>query len=1200
LELISALDLGTVPWSEVPVSLKQALELPVGDHGIDSLALNLSIAVQAKDYTNGHSVPLERLTTFYFLAKSMSELYSPQLIVATNASTKLPQLWKQKAGAEHRRYSAEEMEAWRLLARDWAAQQPGTEVASAPTSTSPRWPHQEACLRACRKFLASGPQQRDFFVQIATGGGKSLIMIDLLAQLDEGGRACVIVPKLDLMEQVAHLLESMALPGISRVGTGCNSYMDARIFVCVRNSAWRLTHLDFDLLVLDEAHHYEPSYLELEEAQNVWDEIEDEDHRTASAARPRPQASTVLNLSARKRLFFSATLRWSRPDFDFDLRTAVRAGVISDYTILVPFMTAGDPKPSLVQLIQDLPTARRILAFCNTVQEAKQFAKLLNAEGVQAGHYNGCTASLQRTRILEDFKKGPSRGGLRVLATVDVLSEGVDLPMADTCLFVEPRKGLRLRQCVGRVLRQHQQKVDALVVSPPIIQEADGGLQVDGELVRLLAELAGADPELRKSLAENSFGRVCLVDQRMNRSGDSPAVALEEAATLLCTKVYPRALSSCLTADDRWQLGLAQLTQYQQEHGHCKVPWKHRTGSEFALGIWVGYQRSARKANKLTAQQVKQLDTLEFVWEIVKAASWEEMFELLKAYKQEHGHPRVPRSYVADGGFKLGNWVDNQRESRKGQGGRQMDAEQIEQLDSLGFVWNLRAASWEKNVELLKAYKQEHGHTRVPRSYVADGGFKLGHWVHQQRSDRKGQGCFKIDADQIEQLDSLGFQWAVNKAAAWEETFELLKAYKQEHGHPRVPRSYVADGGFKLGNWVNQQRSARKGQGCFKIDADQIEQLDSLGFQWAVNKAAPWEEKFELLKAYKQKHGHTRVPQSYVADNGVKLGNWVNTQRSARKGQGGFKIDAEQIEQLDSLGFVWEIVKAASWDEMFELLEAYKQERGHTRVPQSYVADNGVKLGRWVDNQRESRKGQGGRQMDAEQIEQLDSLGFVWNLRAASWEKNVELLKAYKQEHGHTRVPRSYVADGGFKLGHWVHQQRSARKGQGCFKIDADQIEQLDSLGFQWAVNKAAAWEEKFELLKAYKQKHGHTRVPQSYVADDGVKLGHWVNTQRSARKDQGGFKIDADQIEQLDSLGFVWEIVKAASWEEMFELLKAYKQERGHTRVPQSYVADNGVKLGNWVHTQRSARKGQGGFKIDAEQIEQLDSLGFQWAVYK
>lgn len=48
-----------------------------------------------------------------------------------------------------------------------------------------------------------------------------------------------------------------------------------------------------------------------------------------------------------------------------------------------------------------------------------------------------------------------------MLVTVDVLSEGVDLPVADTCLFVAPRRGIRLRQCVGRVLRKHPEKIDA-------------------------------------------------------------------------------------------------------------------------------------------------------------------------------------------------------------------------------------------------------------------------------------------------------------------------------------------------------------------------------------------------------------------------------------------------------------------------------------------------------------------------------------------------------------------------------------------------------------------------------------------------------------------------------------------------------------------------------------------------------------------
>ncbi|CAE8659814.1 unnamed protein product, partial [Polarella glacialis] len=762
LELISALDLGTVPWSEVPISLKQALRLPAGDKGIDSLALNLSVAVQAKDYTNGYSVPLERLTNFDFLTtKTLLGQYSPRRIVATNTSTRLPPLWEEWAGAEHRRYSAEELEAWRLRARDWAEQQPGTEVDSTPNSTSPRWPHQEACLRACRKFLASGPQQRDFFVQIATGAGKSLIMADLLAGLDEGGRACVIVPKLDLMEQVAHLLESMALPGISRVGTGCTPDMDARIFVCVRNSAWRLANLNFSMLLLDEAHHYEPLSADMEDFRSnrghLSEKSDDADYNGMQTT-VGPQASTVLSLRTQKRLFFSATLRWSRPDFDFGLLDAVRERVITDYSILVPFMTAGDPKPSLVQLIQDLPTARRILAFCNTVREAKQFAQLLNAEGVSAGHYNGCTAGRQRARILEDFEKGPSRGGLRVLVTVDVLSEGVDLPMADTCLFVEPRKGLRLRQCVGRVLRQHRQKVDALVISPPIIQELNGNLEADSELVRLLSELAGADDELRKCLVENSFGRVSIVDQRSNQSNDSLDFALEEAATLLSTKVYPRALSSYLTADARWRLGLAQLIQDKEGRGHCRVPHKHQTSSGFALGKWVCAQRSARKANKLTAQLVEQLNSLGFVWD-AGPPSWEQSFQRLKAYKQEHGHAAVPSKYVADDGCKLGLWVHNQRQARKGHRSSRLDPEQIEQLDSLGFVWDVRTPSWERNFQRLEAYKQEHGHAAVPKRYVAGDGCKLGIWVDNQRQARKGQRSSRLDPEQLGQLDSLGFVW---------------------------------------------------------------------------------------------------------------------------------------------------------------------------------------------------------------------------------------------------------------------------------------------------------------------------------------------------------------------------------------------------------------------------------------------------------
>ena len=71
--------------------------------------------------------------------------------------------------------------------------------------------------------------------------------------------------------------------------------------------------------------------------------------------------------------------------------------------------------------------------------------------------------------------------------------------MADTCLFVAPRQGIRLHQCVGRVLRQHAQKVDALIVAPPIVRDDENNLEEDVQLVRLMGELAKADALLEAS-----------------------------------------------------------------------------------------------------------------------------------------------------------------------------------------------------------------------------------------------------------------------------------------------------------------------------------------------------------------------------------------------------------------------------------------------------------------------------------------------------------------------------------------------------------------------------------------------------------------------------------------------------------------------------------------------------------------------------
>ena len=66
------------------------------------------------------------------------------------------------------------------------------------------------------------------------------------------------------------------------------------------------------------------------------------------------------------------------------------------------------------------------------------------------------------------------------------------------------------------------------------------------------------------------------------------------------------------------------------------------------------------------------------------------------------------------------------------------------------------------------------------------------------------------------------------------------------------------------------------------------------------------------------------------------------------------------------------------FDEMYAKLVAYKEEKGHCRVPQNYKDDR--KLAAWVKNIRRNQKP--GKIVDEKQIELLNAIGFQWESKA--------------------------------------------------------------------------------------------------------------------------------------------------------------------------------------------------------------------------
>ncbi|CAK0802363.1 unnamed protein product [Prorocentrum cordatum] len=173
--------------------------------------------------------------------------------------------------------------------------------------------------------------------------------------------------------------------------------------------------------------------------------------------------------------FFSAT-HPAYPDHSYGMGQAIDDGVLCDYDLVVPVV--GDGESTLAALagllLAKVGHFRRVLAYCNSIDEALLFKHEVAKVGLVAWHINGETPRAERQRVLKAFSR-PLQGPAHVLVTVQVLGEGINIGSADTCLFVQPRRSyVSIVQAVGRVLRLHPSKPLAHIILPAVTPRYSG------------------------------------------------------------------------------------------------------------------------------------------------------------------------------------------------------------------------------------------------------------------------------------------------------------------------------------------------------------------------------------------------------------------------------------------------------------------------------------------------------------------------------------------------------------------------------------------------------------------------------------------------------------------------------------------------------------------------------------------------------
>jgi len=408
-------------------------------------------------------------------------------------------------------------------------------------------------------------------------------------------------------------------------------------------------------------------------------------------------------------------------------------------------------------------------------------------------------------------------------------------------------------------------------------------------------------------------------------------------------------------------------------------------------------------------------EMLRYLKDRLAPASWEEMYNLAKAYyKENHDLEIVATFRTKDGitfdsnGRNLGVWVKTQRDFEQ-QGILLKERYDLLKLIGMRFENNKFDIIWQEMYNLAKAYYDEYHDLEVPTRFKTKDGIKsdpngkaLGNWVRMQRTAYK-DGSMPEDRKKL--LDQIGMRFKETKAdLQWKQMYKLAKAYYKKNKNLDIPTRFKTKNGVSsnpegeaLGQWIKTQRESEIDG---KLSPERKKLLEQIKMRFEIRDYdEEWQEMYNLAKAYYDSNKNLNVSQEFKTKNGKEfdkdgknLGTWIVTQR--RNYQAG-KLSEDRKTLLDTIGMRFKAVDFdENWKEMFKLAKAYYDYHKNSEIPVRFSTKNGYehdesgkKLGKWIVNQRTDKKNN---KLSEERTKLLESIDIRFEPK-----RNVSKVKRY-------------------------------------------------------------------------------------------------------------------------------------------------------------------------------------------------------------
>eukprot|EP00798_Chlamydomonas_sp_ICE-L_P006709 gene6709-3379_t len=409
--------------------------------------------------------------------------------------------------------------------------------------------YQERAVTVVLDAFNSSAQRQ--LLSMPTGAGKTVVFCSIARRLQR--RTLILINREELVAQTVSALARVWPEATVGVVQGNRKQYDRDVVVATVQTASNLkplaelSRLNFEVLVVDEAHHSTAqTYRAVMEGLGFLPIEGSSDPVSATTDLSMASVTTDLSMSSEdsemspqgKKMMLGVTATAYRRDkamlsdvyedlaFEVSLGELIEDGYLcrikahriitytdisnvkskkptgstawdedsddeeADFNIaeLNKIINTPERNALVVDTYNSLADGRKGIAFCCSIEHGEDLSAMFMAKGVPAACLHSKLKKQDRAELLDQHR----RGEVRVLTNVGILTEGYDDSSINCIMMTRPTKSTGLyTQCVGRGLRPHPGKEDCLILDFTDIDHGPGCsfFDYDGPRASIVMEL---------------------------------------------------------------------------------------------------------------------------------------------------------------------------------------------------------------------------------------------------------------------------------------------------------------------------------------------------------------------------------------------------------------------------------------------------------------------------------------------------------------------------------------------------------------------------------------------------------------------------------------------------------------------------------------------------------------------------------------